>query len=670
MTAAFIALPQEDQLLLESAAHIGYKFDADILAAIWKQDILTIIRKLESLEKSGFVKDLHEEDNLFSFRDKEMHRVIRKYYDKNEETDEGLRQLVIEYQKRIIDTIVVKGEDYISSLDIDILQSTIQRCFKYSKVDLIRKHTPVIGLYAALKYMQGGKANKAAQVLHRIYPMIESMDSIHVDLISQVLTTALDVGTANLEQFDKSFEETVESKDWPAASAISRNSNFLDDVMKRCLPFMSLSGDAYEKMVLAILLDAFRRRSHDKIKERLTARKEVINNLVKDFKNSENRLRVDFYFEILKQNRVDELESMFNSAFSNGYLTLSGEIARHISLNSGDAMRYRYAINSLLILAGRYDEIRNDSSAPLLSVAEVKQIFQDLFAKENMRSSKASDVNFTISRFRDYFYSANQFDDCIYFCDLGFYLSQRLNDDRGMELALSNRGASLYRQQKFAESMTAYKDYFEWLITKTDDKERFSYVIEGIGLNCAALGDYTEYQRLKTELYEHLLFISKSMKEAPLKFSLINKEKLLKDILPADDIEDQMPVQPSATGAQTDSIQHIIQLLVCLSLADGNVDSSEKHDISESAMALSISLNFPHDSVRAWVNKSFEEIKKMDSVGRELRFKESCQVLGKTESVTFTRAILHLCKDLVLADGIINENEKRLMDLANSILKS
>jgi hypothetical protein len=95
-------------------------------------------------------------------------------------------------------------------------------------------------------------------------------------------------------------------------------------------------------------------------------------------------------------------------------------------------------------------------------------------------------------------------------------------------MAMSYKGASLYQLKKYEESMEVYKKYFEWLISTTKDKSRFSYAIEGIGLNCQALNNYETYEWLKRELYEHLLFVSKTMQEMPLQFSLIDKKKALK----------------------------------------------------------------------------------------------------------------------------------------------
>ncbi|MFM7766635.1 MAG: hypothetical protein ACKO9S_02115, partial [Bacteroidota bacterium] len=394
MSASFLQLETDDRLLLESAAHVGFKFDADILSAIWKRDILSVIRQLERLEKAGFVKDLHEEDNLFSFKDKEIHRIIRTHEEtKGEDIDEGVRQLVIEYQKRIIQSIASKGDTYIASLDLDILQSTISRCFKYSKIDMIRNYTPLIGLYTSLKYVQGGKPNKAADILLRIYPMMESINETHLKLFSRIMDAAVS-GAGNLGAFDQKLSGTSVNKYEIDNKAVNNQTNFLDDILKRAQGVDNKDVDAYEKLVLAVLLDAFRRRriSDTALQAAFVERRSRISRLKGEFTTPENVLRLDFYLELPRETAsMETLNMILTKSLEAGHYNLAGEIARHLSFLSfsNPELRLKYAILSLCVLAGRQSEIKSDGSVPDMQSAEIRGLIEEMFAKENLASRKA-----------------------------------------------------------------------------------------------------------------------------------------------------------------------------------------------------------------------------------------------------------------------------------------
>ena len=69
------ALTEQQRALLESAAVVGYKFDADILAGVWKRDVMGVIRELSVLE-DGFVRDLNDEDNIYAFENRSIFKTV------------------------------------------------------------------------------------------------------------------------------------------------------------------------------------------------------------------------------------------------------------------------------------------------------------------------------------------------------------------------------------------------------------------------------------------------------------------------------------------------------------------------------------------------------------------------------------------------------------------
>ena len=58
--------------LLESAAIIGNKFNADILSQVWGYELLEILEFLEDAEEKGLITDLSDEDNIYEFKDKRI----------------------------------------------------------------------------------------------------------------------------------------------------------------------------------------------------------------------------------------------------------------------------------------------------------------------------------------------------------------------------------------------------------------------------------------------------------------------------------------------------------------------------------------------------------------------------------------------------------------------
>lgn len=89
------------QRLLESAAIIGNKFDADILAKVWGYELLDILAFLEIAVKNNLLIDLTDEDNMYEFTDKRIITAIKSYFIASEHIG-GDKQIVIEYNKRYI----------------------------------------------------------------------------------------------------------------------------------------------------------------------------------------------------------------------------------------------------------------------------------------------------------------------------------------------------------------------------------------------------------------------------------------------------------------------------------------------------------------------------------------------------------------------------------------
>ena len=120
----FEKLPFEQKALLESAAIIGNKFDAQLLADIWGKDLIEVLHELESLE-GLYVLDMNEEDNIYTFISKTMHQVVLSSANRDGSVDSS-RQLIVEYQKRIIKSLLNGEYDQIlDQNDLEILLSAL-----------------------------------------------------------------------------------------------------------------------------------------------------------------------------------------------------------------------------------------------------------------------------------------------------------------------------------------------------------------------------------------------------------------------------------------------------------------------------------------------------------------------------------------------------------------
>jgi len=91
------------QRLLESAAIIGQKFDAEILAKVWGYELLDILAFLEKAVEHQLLIDLSQEDNFYEFKDKRIISAIKSFFLSNTD-DTNDKQIVIEYNKRYIAT--------------------------------------------------------------------------------------------------------------------------------------------------------------------------------------------------------------------------------------------------------------------------------------------------------------------------------------------------------------------------------------------------------------------------------------------------------------------------------------------------------------------------------------------------------------------------------------
>ena len=166
MESKFNTLSEDHKKIIESASHIGFKFDSSILSHIWRRDLIEIINILEIFEKLGLIEDETNQDNVFSFTNKSFHKWLRSNR-ANEDKNE-FKQRIIEFQKRIIDSIMSKGENYIENLDIDILKSISNRCNLFTNIEEIEVNALMFNLMTAEKLSILNKSSQCSYYLEKL----------------------------------------------------------------------------------------------------------------------------------------------------------------------------------------------------------------------------------------------------------------------------------------------------------------------------------------------------------------------------------------------------------------------------------------------------------------------------------------------------------------------
>lgn len=529
-------LSRELRSLLESAAVVGYRFDADMLAHIWNEDLLKIISQLELLE-GIFIKDLSDRDNMYSFTSKVLHRKVLELANENSEFGHS-RQLIIEYQKRIINSILAKGASReLENFDLEMLRSAAERCFKYSHVEMINLHMAEIVLIAAKKLATEGKRQQSAHYLERLYKKVEEFKAGELLLLSEVL-----VELTKNDRSTELFEFTS-----------ARNSHhFLDEILLSARFVENEASDYHESPLARISIVAMggimqgirlRRYTYSEIKGSESSEDERINMVSKRFKfikallsarelkSSKAIVRLEFYEALMRKENGVFLVDCFKDALSVNYPKLAGEIARQISLdiNVPKESRLKYLMASLKFLNGvslnlnEFERLDTDD-------ANLKRSIEGLIQSKKLTSSEAQDLNFLLSRIREHFMEVKDLSYVLTLSELSLTLSSQLGDSRGITFSLSYTGAVLHKLNRFDDSLQVYKEYGEHLLRINAPKHDFYYALEGLLRNSIVLKDPATVKALLSDIKANGVQFTEADYQEPLRFSLIDSSSDLSSL--------------------------------------------------------------------------------------------------------------------------------------------
>lgn len=678
------SLNPDQKSLLESAAIIGYKFDAELLAKIWNRDLLVVLNELEQLEGS-FVFDLSQEDNIYSFVSKTMYRVILESANKKKDELQS-RQLIIEYQKRIIKSIIEFSDtSYVESLDLDLLISASERCFKYSHVKYIKENAAVIVLYACKQLAVKGKNQQSIQYLKRLYRDYSDFNQKEITLIGEILI--------ELTKADRSISrfEFLKEKD-------DQSSRFIDYIFVRARQ-LSDPGIDYEQnafaMISVVIMGGVMHEIREASKEhsglnisnfldtldasmidnefaqRMVNRYNRIQALISNSQLQNERAisRISFYSHIAKNSDYRGLPNLFKNAMTSGYSNLAGEIGREIYLNSefeyGTKLKFLYG--SLEILAGGNVTLEKIEES-IVDKFNVDKTIEKLIKAKNLSSKEAVDFNFLLSRFREHFWEFKDFDYVLFLCEISMELSRKLNNGQGITQAYSYEGAALHQMGRFEDSQSIYQKHFEHVIRTSRKITDFLYPLEGLLRNCKKIGDLEPYNNAKEELYEHMIIMERAAIEKQLEYSLFDRSsafsRLLEDVPEPEYLEDEHQEEDDPDQVSFD----IIGILLTMAAADGVIDEYEIYDLKEAGIAISHSLNLSRKVVTERIEEELEKAMKRTQQEGELHYKQSCQNVIDKKSLGFFESVVQLCTDMAMANKVLHPAEARLLEISRTFL--
>ena len=660
MQNKFIELNNLEKNIIESAAFIGYKFDATILSHIWKIDLIEIIQILEKIENIGLISDDIETDNVFYFTNKFFHKWLREGNKVN--TSSNHSQRVIEFQKRIIESILIKGDNYILNLEIDILKSISNRCNFYKSVNEIRIHSLKFNLITAYKLAEKSKFNQSKEFLLNI---VNDIQSISVEN-SEFLLKTLKIFSENRLSFNQ----------LDVLTPIKGETKCLIDILLDSLIKHSNENQRSKSIILTICdiynrnLNALTEKSVkdlNEIEKEQLIRVQSIKNL-KEFIISEDRLKSDFYFSLIDDDsNYLPLINFRKSAISMNNFELAFEIGIKLTriLNDEEHIDSMFLICVELLNSLSEEDKTLTVKDNSLSFKKIKSTIKAILSNTNIKFKKAKDISLVVNRFIEAYYIKKEYSFVLELSKLTEALNFRIGNE---ELLLSNWpfvGASSIFLDKIDKAESYYIKHFNLLLKKGSRKEDYMHPLDGI-LHCAKLkNDYSKFNDLNEVLYENLLYISDKMKNQSFNDSKINSNITFNELL-LNNKKSSTPKNNSDFENYLELSKDIFRIIYLVSLADGEVDESEYHDLIESVNAINFSLGYKYRMTENIINELIKEMDMLDVNNHKNYFTEICEIISEKHDKNTLRSIYHFCLDVASADNEIVDSEKILLEIAKS----
>ena len=648
----FEKLEFEAKQILESAAYVGFKFDAEILSSIWKMDTIHVIQLLENIEETGLIKDESNYDNIYSFENKNFHKWLRSNHKGLSETDH--RQKIIEIQKRIISGIVNKGEDYVNNLDIDILKSLSHRCKIFEHIEEIRTHTFRFNIITVLKLIQENKFQQSVIYFQNIKEYLRELTKSDVEIVLEIFDYYLR-DTKGLELLDHEIEIENISKNFlnTIFDSLIRNSN----KNQRSKAVIYILKDIYLRGLYSLKMKNFNSLTTNE--RSILSRLNSLSNY-KNFIQGNDELEGDFYMSIIEDpDNYLPLLSYRKSALSNKNL----ELAFNINIQLINIFSRREKIDQVFIVCHESlrllstEDGRVNISGKNWDFEEVRSALIQILSDTSISLDNVKKLSSVVSKYIQAYFLEDDFKSVIELTTLIESLVLRSRLDSVIKDIWPFCGASYFKLGEIENAERIYFKHFNFLIEKGSEKEDFMHPIDGIIHCCRTKNDFTNYNKIKNDLYKHMLYMSDKMMNTEFPDSKIDKKKPLSKILP------KPKTTIKAKMELVEFAEDVFKILYLIAKSDGEVHKSEIYDIIESVNAINLSLGYNH-----YCNLSnFEDvIKSLDGLKpnefSEFISIEADRIATKYDTNTL-KSLYHLCVDICKADDFFSVEEEKILNL-------
>ena len=104
-------------------------------------DLLNVLSILDDPNVEGvFVRDQSSEDNVYSFMNRDVHLKVKQGFSSSKDSSR-VRQIVVEFQKRVLNHLYLRGTGFLKTVDLEVLNATANDCINYIDVESIRLRT-------------------------------------------------------------------------------------------------------------------------------------------------------------------------------------------------------------------------------------------------------------------------------------------------------------------------------------------------------------------------------------------------------------------------------------------------------------------------------------------------------------------------------------------------
>ena len=655
-TKRFEALDFESRELLISAAHIGFKFDAELLAEIWKRDLLLVLRIIDSPAIEGiFIQDRSNEDNVYAFLNRDIHQRTKQGFAADGSTDR-IRQVIIEFQKRALEHVHRKGDEYMLRMDLEVLNSTALDCLNYLGVDQVSKVTSKILLVAAYRNLLVGNdamvddfmENWVQRVLVRRQIPVETK-RVSPDLQSDLewlglLLRSLNEGRQNLNLVFQNLQER--------------------SVMKSFLHLNA--GEMLEGggiVYLALLEES--RLVLDSVGAVEPEWEAWQKSLIRDWKPTDHvalELEKDFILACRSSEGAVTAIEEIEAKIPDDEVALKGKVLRKLSSLDNYARGQEFCLAALrhqirvMLVVTEEDEI-NDSNL-LTHLGLLHDALGSVRDREGMNYCVLLNV------IRENFPDNSEVQLVVPRMMIEAGKSQGVRFTRN--LGYHHLGKNLIELKQWDEAEEILTEYGDVLLDEGAAAKDFQYVLEPLlvlGASDPSDNNFKAFLSLKVKMYESLRIISWNLKS--------EVSKVLSDVLSLDDLKITSDVEVEKNGAsEIQMMMNLLKLVCRIAIADGDLDHAEIHDLSETALACGAHLNLNVsseilDEMMSWLGdwqSKIEEDREAFMTENTVEFERTVEEVNLQCSDNEKRQIVRLCQIVAASDGVVLQSEKSLLD--------